>query len=272
MPELPEVETVRRGIEPHVVGRRIEAVRIYDARLRWPVPRQLPKLLAGQRIAGTSRRGKYLLLHLDGGDRVLLHLGMTGRIYVLDRGHPRLKHDHVDFELSGRTVLRFHDPRRFGAVLLWKSGDAEHKLLRGMGPEPFAEEFSGDYLYKLSRGRGAPLKNFVMDGRVVVGAGNIYATEALFRAGLRPGRAAGGVSRARYAALAGKIREVLAEAIEQGGTTLRDFRGSHGEQGMFQTRLYVYGRAGEACLDCGTAVRRVVIGQRSSFYCPKCQR
>lgn len=271
MPELPEVETVRRGFEPHVVGRRIDKVRVYDSRLRWPVPRKLPELLAGRRIAGTSRRGKYLLLHLDNGDRLILHLGMTGRVFVLDPAHPRIKHDHLDFELSGNTLLRFHDPRRFGAVLHWKAADPEHKLLRGMGPEPFSDEFDGAYLFELSRGRSAPVKNFVMDGRVVVGAGNIYATEALFRAGIRPQRPAGKLGRADCDRLARHIREVLAEAVEHGGTTLRDFRGSHGDAGMFQTRLYVYGREGEPCLVCGSPIKRLVIGQRSSCYCPRCQ-
>lgn len=272
MPELPEVETVRRGIEPHVVGRRIQAVRVYDSRLRWPVPRRLPALLAGRTIESTSRRGKYLLLHLDNGDRLILHLGMTGRVYVLDPGHARVKHDHLDLELSGKTLLRFHDPRRFGAVLHWKASEATHKLLRGMGPEPFSEAFSGEHLFVLSRGRSAPVKNFVMDGRIVVGAGNIYATEALFRAGIRPQRAAGRLTRADCERLAGEIRAVLEEAVTHGGTTLRDFRGSHGDAGMFQTRLYVYGREGEPCLRCKTPIRRLVIGQRSSFYCPRCQK
>lgn len=272
MPELPEVETVRRGVEPYVLGRLIGQVTVRDARLRWPVPQDLPKRLKGRRVESTSRRGKYLLLHLDNGDRLIVHLGMSGRLLVLQPGHPLRKHDHVDIELEGGVLLRYHDPRRFGAVLPWPAAEATHELLAGMGPEPFSEEFTGDYLFKLSRGRSAPLKNFVMDGSVVVGAGNIYAAEALFRAGLRPGRAAGRVTRAQYQLLAEKIREVLAAAIEQGGTTLRDFAGADGESGYFQQKLYVYGREGEPCLVCKTVIRRLVIGQRSSCYCPECQK
>lgn len=272
MPELPEVETVRRGIEPHVLGRRIQAVQLRDARLRWPVPADLPARLLGRQIVGTDRRGKYLLLPLDNGDRLIIHLGMSGRLYVLSQGHPLVKHDHIDFELEGDTLLRFNDPRRFGAVLLWGADEAEHLLLAGMGPEPFSEAFDGDYLYALSRGRSAPVKNFIMDGSVVVGAGNIYAAESLFRAGIRPGKAAGRVTRTQYQLLAAKIREVLGEAVEQGGTTLRDFRGVTGKSGYFQQDLYVYGRESLPCRVCGTTIKRLVIGQRSSCYCPGCQR
>jgi len=271
MPELPEVETVRRGITPYVLGRQITAVTVREPRLRWPVATDLPARLCGRRIEATDRRGKYLLLQLDGGDRLIIHLGMSGRLRVLKAGEALRKHDHVDLLLDDGTLLRFHDPRRFGAVLLWPAAEASHVLLAGMGPEPFSDEFSGDYLYTLSRGRSAAVKNFVMDGRVVVGAGNIYAAEALFRAGLRPGRAAGRITRAQYVLLAAKVREVLAEAIEQGGTTLRDFAGAHGESGYFQQKLYVYGREGEPCLVCGTPIKRLVIGQRASCYCPQCQ-
>lgn len=272
MPELPEVETVRRGIEPHVVNRRIKAAVVRDARLRWPVPKSFAARVAGQKIVATSRRGKYLLLHLHSGDRILIHLGMSGRLLLLQRGHPLRKHDHVDLELSSGVLLRFADPRRFGAVLHWPGNETEHTLLKGMGPEPFSEAFNGDYLFELSRGRSAAVKNFVMDGRVVVGAGNIYAAESLFRAGIKPAKAAGKITRAQYQTLAQKIREVLNEAIEQGGTTLRDFANANGEAGYFQQKLFVYGRAGEACRVCKTVIRRLVIGQRSSFYCPRCQR
>ncbi len=272
MPELPEVETIRRGIEPHVVGRRIGRVVVRDRRLRWPVQADLAERLAGRRIEQAARRAKYLVLHLDNGDRLLIHLGMSGRIWVLDPSVPLIKHDHVDIELDSGRLLRFHDPRRFGAVLLWSAGEPHHELLRHLGPEPFDAAFHGDYLFELSRGRSAAVKNFVMDGNVVVGAGNIYASESLFRAGIRPGRAAGRVSRAEYAGLASRIREVLAEAIVQGGTTLRDFAGATGESGYFQQDLYVYGREGEACRRCGSAIRRKVIGQRSSFFCARCQR
>lgn len=272
MPELPEVETVRRGIEPHVLERRLQRVLVRETRLRWPVPPQLAQRLQGRRIVATGRRGKYLLLHLDNGDRLIVHLGMSGRLFVLRQGHPLRKHDHIDLELDDGAMLRFQDPRRFGAVLLWDAADETHPLLAGMGPEPFSEAFSGDYLYTLSRGRSAAVKNFVMDGRVVVGAGNIYAAESLFRAGIRPARAAGKVTRDQYAELARHIRAVLGEAIAQGGTTLRDFAGADGASGYFQQDLFVYGREGLPCRRCGTAVKRVVLGQRSSFYCPGCQR
>lgn len=272
MPELPEVETVRRGIEPHVLTRRIGKVTVRDARLRWPIPADFAKRIGGRTITATARRGKYLLLHLDNGDRVIVHLGMSGRLSVLKPGHALRKHDHVDIELSGDVLLRFNDPRRFGAMLHWPAAEQDHVLLAGMGPEPFSDEFNGEYLYELSRGRSVAVKNFVMDGRVVVGAGNIYAAEALFRAGIRPGKAAGKVTRAQYDLLAKKIREVLLAAVKKGGTTLRDFANANGESGYFQQKLFVYGREGEPCLVCKTPIKRVVIGQRSSFYCPTCQK
>ncbi|WP_420467777.1 bifunctional DNA-formamidopyrimidine glycosylase/DNA-(apurinic or apyrimidinic site) lyase [Panacagrimonas sp.] len=272
MPELPEVETVRRGIEPHVVGRRLTAVQVRDRRLRWPIPADLEPRLQGRRIDQVQRRAKYLLLLLDNGDRLLLHLGMSGRLWVLDRHTPTVKHDHVDLELDSGQLLRFHDPRRFGAVLLWAANEPDHLLLRHLGPEPFDPAFNGDYLYSLSRGRTAAVKNFIMDGQVVVGAGNIYAAEALFRCRIRPGRAAGRVTRAEYTGLAARIREVLEAAIVQGGTTLKDFAGANGESGYFQQDLYVYGRQGLPCRHCQTLIRRVVIGQRASCYCPACQR
>jgi formamidopyrimidine-DNA glycosylase len=279
MPELPEVETVRRGLEPHIVGRRILGAVVRDPRLRWPVPPHFSDYVAGKTIHRVDRRGKYLIFHLDAavaGDRLIVHLGMSGRLYALNEDVPLLKHDHVDLELEpqvgGVQRLRFNDPRRFGAMLPWPATEPGHLLIDGMGPEPLSPAFSGDHLYSLSRGRSAPLKNFVMDGHVVVGVGNIYASEALFRAGLRPGRAAGQVSRSQYARLALAIREVLEAAIVQGGTTLRDFAGARGESGYFQQKLDVYGREGEPCHVCGTPIRRRVIGQRSSFFCPVCQR
>lgn len=272
MPELPEVETVRRGLEPHVRGQRITRAVVREPRLRWRIDRKLPEQLAGRRIESTSRRGKYLLLHLDSGDRLIIHLGMSGRLNVVKPGLALKKHDHVDIELSGGKLLRFNDARRFGAVLLWKASAPTHKLLAGMGPEPFTDDFNADYLFKLSRKRSAPVKSFVMDGRVVVGAGNIYAAESLFRAGIKPSRAAGSLTRAQCMALVGHIKDVLAEAVEQGGTTLRDFISAEGSPGYFQQKLFVYGREGEPCLTCDTPIKRSVIGQRSSFYCPRCQR
>lgn len=276
MPELPEVETIRRGLRTHVVGRIIRRMTVSERRLRLPVPRQLGARVANRRIVGAERRGKYLILALDSGDRLLIHLGMTGRLSLLPVETPRNKHDHVDFELADardrRSLLRFRDPRRFGAVLWWPAAQRGHALLDALGPEPFDAAFGGEYLYERSRGRRVALKNFIMDGRIVVGVGNIYASEALFRAGVRPARAAGRVTRAEYARLAEAIREVLNEAIAQGGTTLRDFAGTSGEAGYFRVRLAAYGRDGQPCRACGTKIRRVVIGQRSSFYCPQCQR
>ena len=271
MPELPEVETIRRGIEPHVRERRVDRVVVRDRRLRWPIAPDLEARLAGRRIVDAGRRAKYLVLTLDNGDRLLVHLGMSGRIWVLNPDQPVIKHDHVDIELDSGQLLRFHDPRRFGAVLLWGVEEPAHVLLSNLGPEPFDPQFNGDYLFKLSRGRSAAVKNFIMDGSVVVGAGNIYAAESLFRAHIRPGRAAGRVTRAEYARLADCIRAVLNEAIVQGGTTLSDFAGANGESGYFQQDLYVYGRESLPCRICGTPIRRVVIGQRSSCYCPQCQ-
>ena len=272
MPELPEVETIRRGVTPHVIDRRITRVVVRESRMRWPVPDDLASRVAGQGVLSTDRRGKYLLLALDGGDRLLIHLGMSGRLFVLAQGHPLVKHDHVDIELDDGHLLRFHDPRRFGAVLLWRHDEPTHPLLTGMGPEPFSDAFDGDYLHRVSRGRSAAVKTFVMDGRIVVGAGNIYAAESLFRAGIRPTRPAGDISLPRYRVLAQKIRDVLDEAITQGGTTLRDFAGADGAAGYFQQDLYVYGREALPCRQCSTPIRRLVIGQRSSFFCPGCQR
>jgi formamidopyrimidine-DNA glycosylase len=271
VPELPEVETVRRGIEPHVVGRTIERVVVRDRRLRWPIARGFERKLAGKRIRAVDRRGKYLLLDLGDG-RVILHLGMSGRLSLIAPGRAVQKHDHLDLELSGELLLRFNDPRRFGAALWWPASHPTHLLLKHMGPEPFAASFDADYLFRLSRRRSAPVKNFVMDGRVVVGVGNIYAVEALFRAGIKPQRAAGRVTRAGYEKLVRAVRDVLSDAIAAGGTTFRDFRNSDGAPGYFVQKLFVYDRAGQPCRKCKTPIRRLVIGQRSSYYCPKCQR
>lgn len=270
VPELPEVETTRRGIAPYILDQRIERVIVREPRLRWPVPDDLPALLAGRHVRAVDRRGKYLLLTLD-QDRLLIHLGMSGRLRMLTTEVMPDKHDHVDLCFSNHVVLRFHDPRRFGAILPLH-GEAPHPLLSGMGPEPLSDAFSADYLYQRSRGRRVAVKNFLMDGRVVVGVGNIYASEALFHAGIRPTRAAGRIARARYARLVAAVRKTLERAIHQGGTTLRDYSGAHGEAGYFQQVLMVYGRQGQACRVCGTPIRQQRIGQRSSFYCPDCQR
>lgn len=270
MPELPEVETTRRGIAPHVVGRTVRELVLRTRKLRWPVPPTLPGLLEGRRIEAVERRAKYLLLRVDGG-AVIVHLGMSGSLRVLDDGVPPRKHDHVDLVLDSGQRLRFNDPRRFGCWL-WQPAGRIHDLLAGLGPEPLSDDFDGDHLWRLSRRRRGPVKNFLMDQAVVVGVGNIYAAEALFRAGIDPRRAAGRVSRERYAALAAAVKAILAHAIRRGGTTLRDFLKPDGEPGYFEQELFVYGRAGEACKACGTLIRTLNIGQRASCWCPACQR
>lgn len=271
VPELPEVETIRRGIEPHVRGRRIDGVTVRERRLRWPLPPDFEARLLARTIRGCSRRGKYLLLDL-GEDHLMLHMGMSGRLLVLPATEAVRPHDHLDLLLSGGVLLRFHDPRRFGAALLWPKREPRHPLLAAMGPEPFDEAFDGDYLYTRSRGRIAAVKTFLMDGRIVAGAGNIYAAEALFRARLRPTRGAGRITRGEYRRLAVAMRATLADAIQAGGTSLRDFFGADGNPGYFQQDLYVYGRQGLPCRVCGTPIRRSLIGQRSSCWCPRCQR
>ncbi len=272
MPELPEVETVRRGVEPHVLGRRIIEVTVRDARLRWPIPADFADFARHQQINAVSRRGKYLIFALDSGDRLIVHLGMTGRVLVLDAGHPVIKHDHLDLLLDDGRLLRYHDPRRFGAVLPWPKDAPGHVLIDSLGPEPLSDAFSGAYLYERSRHKKVAVKSFVMDGQVVVGAGNIYAAESLFRAGVRPTRPAGRVTRAEYKRLADAIRAVLREAITQGGTTLRDFAGADGVSGYFQQDLYVYGREGQPCRICGTEIKNLRLGNRASCWCPGCQR
>lgn len=270
MPELPEVETTRRGIAPHVEGRRIARVVLRRPDLRWPIPPAISDELPGQRIAAVSRRAKYLLLEAQTGS-ALLHLGMSGMLRVLPTTQPPATHDHVDLVLDSGDMLRLTDPRRFGC-LLWQASGSTHELLAGLGPEPLSDAFDGDYLWRLSRGRKAPVKTFVMDQAVVVGVGNIYAAEALFRAGIHPLRAAGKVSRERYARLSDAIKTILAHAITRGGTTLRDFLKPDGAPGYFEQELAVYGRDGEPCRVCGTTIRALRLGNRASCYCPRCQR
>ncbi len=270
MPELPEVETTRRGVEPHITGRKVRGVVVREPRLRWPVPADLPGRLAGQRIGAVERRAKYLLLHTDEGS-LLLHLGMSGSLRVVAPGKPPGKHDHLDIEFDGDVVLRYNDPRRFGCCL-WLDAGQTHPLLAHLGPEPLSDAFDGDYLYRLSRGRKGPVKPFVMDQKVVVGVGNIYAAEALFAAGIHPHRPAGRISAARYQRLAEEIKQVLTYAIGRGGTTLRDFVGSDGKPGYFAQELAVYGRDGQACKRCGEMLKISRLGQRSTVYCVTCQR
>ncbi|MDT0502284.1 MULTISPECIES: bifunctional DNA-formamidopyrimidine glycosylase/DNA-(apurinic or apyrimidinic site) lyase [unclassified Halomonas] len=275
MPELPEVETTRRGIAPHVEGREIGEVVVRQSRLRVPVPADLAERLVGARIGSLARRAKYLLLPLAGGDSagatLLWHLGMSGSLRIVRLGELPRKHDHLDLVLDDGAILRYHDPRRFGFVD-WLAGSVEaDSRLRRLGPEPLSEAFDGERLYRLSRGRRVAVKPFLMDNAVVVGVGNIYASEALFMAGIDPRSAAGRISAERYARLAAAAKEVLAAAITQGGTTLRDFVGGTGEPGYFKQRLNVYGRHGEPCRRCGAELRLITLGQRASVYCPRCQ-
>jgi len=271
MPELPEVETTRRGVAPHVVGRRVAGVAVYDPRLRWPVPPDLPQRLVGRTVDAVDRRSKYLLFRLASGT-LLVHLGMTGSLRVFRRAPARRPHDHVDIVLDDGTVLRYNDPRRFGAML-WVAGPAdEHPLLAGLGPEPFAAGFDADYLWHATRARSAAIKVALMDNGLVVGVGNIYANESLFRAGIRPALPAKRVSRARLARLVDAVRSVLTEAIAKGGSTLRDYVDASGEPGYFQLDYFVYGREGEPCRVCGAPIRMRRLGGRASFHCPRCQR
>jgi formamidopyrimidine-DNA glycosylase len=270
MPELPEVETTRRGIAPHLIGRRIEAVIVRQPRLRWPIPPALRQRLPGQQVDAVERRAKYLLVHTRAGS-ALLHLGMSGSLRVLPGDTVAGTHDHVDWRLDSGRILRYTDPRRFGSQL-WQAAGSTHALLAGLGPEPLEGAFDGDYLWTRSRGRAAAVKVFLMDQKIVVGVGNIYAAEALFAAQIHPHRAAGSVSRARYARLAEEVKRILNYAITRGGTTLRDFISPDGAPGYFEQELFVYGRAGEPCKVCATKIRAITLGQRSTFYCPRCQR
>ena len=270
MPELPEVETTRRGIAPHLIGKRVESLKIRQVHLRWPIPAALRKNLPGQRIASVERRAKYLLAHTQAGS-ALLHLGMSGSLRVLPADSPAGPHDHVDWILDSGRILRFTDPRRFGSQL-WQPSGTLHPLLASLGPEPLSAEFTGEYLWKRSRGRSASVKGFLMDQKIVVGVGNIYVAEALFAAGIHPRRAPGAISPARYDRLVSEIKRILEYSITRGGTTLRDFINPDGEPGYFERELFVYGRAGEPCKVCGTPIRVVRSAQRSTFYCPRCQR
>jgi formamidopyrimidine-DNA glycosylase len=233
MPELPEVEITRRGLAPRLVGRRVRRVVVRQARLRWPVPRRLGERLAGQTIEGVGRRAKYLLLRTSHGT-VILHLGMSGSLLLVDAGRRPGPHDHLDLVLSDGQVLRLRDPRRFGAVLWTRDNPEAHPLIRELGPEPLGDAFDGDYLRRVAGGRRGPVKGLLMNGRVVVGIGNIYANEALFRAGIHPFRRSGRISAERYRILAEAIRTVLTRAIARGGTTLRDFVRETGEPGRFR--------------------------------------
>jgi len=277
MPELPEVEVTRRGVAPHLEGRLVDTVHVRRDGLRWPFPPGLAALLAGRTILHTGRRGKYLLIGFEHGT-LIVHLGMSGHLRVLPWDTMPKKHDHFDLVVgagAARQVLRLNDPRRFGAVL-WHGVDDgdldQHELLRGLGVEPLEDGFDGALLYRATRRRSAPIKQVLLAGDIVVGVGNIYACESLFRAGINPKTPASRIGRGRYDKLAEAIRSILAEAIVQGGSTLRDFIAVNGQSGYFQQTYFVYDRAGVPCRQCGSAIRQIKQGQRSTFYCVNCQK
>ncbi|MGB0466795.1 MAG: bifunctional DNA-formamidopyrimidine glycosylase/DNA-(apurinic or apyrimidinic site) lyase [Pontibacterium sp.] len=270
MPELPEVETTRRGIKPHIIGHTVSAFKVRQPKLRWPVPSELAALLPGRVVQSVMRRGKYLLIGFECGT-LLIHLGMSGSLRVVSQTQDVGKHDHVDLCLKSGTLLRLTDPRRFGAVL-WQPQGETHKLLSHLGPEPLTELFHVDHLAACAEGRKIPIKSLIMDSKVVVGVGNIYANEALFSAAIHPKRPAGKISRQRLDRLVEEIKNVLASAIEQGGTTLKDFVGGDGKPGYFKQQLNVYGRAGEVCVNCDSVLKEIRLGQRSTVYCAGCQR
>ncbi|MDH4445704.1 MAG: bifunctional DNA-formamidopyrimidine glycosylase/DNA-(apurinic or apyrimidinic site) lyase [Akkermansiaceae bacterium] len=271
MPELPEVETTRRGIEPYVAGVQIKELIVRRRDLRQPVSRDITKLV-GRCILGVSRRSKYLLLSIDDGSTLLIHLGMSGSLRVSDPAEEWKKHDHVGITLASGKQLRFHDPRRFGLVLRLKGDPMEHPLLKKLGPEPLERGFTVGHLATACAGRASAIKVVIMDAKHVVGVGNIYASEALFHAGILPQTPAAHVSRSQAGKLVVSIRKVLAASIKEGGTTLRDFLNSDGQPGYFKQRLFVYGRKGEPCRKCGTLICHEVLGQRATYWCPKCQK
>ena len=272
MPELPEVETSRRGIEPHILNKKIKDVIIRQHKLRWPIPKSLPARINQQKLIQVARRGKYLLLHFDQAGTVIIHLGMSGSLRICTASTPVGKHDHIDFIFSNKKVLRFTDPRKFGCVLWTKQAIEEHKLLCKLGPEPLCNEFNADYLYSQSRKRSCSIKAFIMNSHVVVGVGNIYASESLFMADINPVRKAGSLSVARCEKLVIAIKQILEAAIKQGGTTLRDFTREHGQPGYFAQQLQVYGRVNKDCPKCGKAIKQISQQNRSTFYCTTCQK
>lgn len=270
MPELPEVETSRLSIAPWLENQEVSRVIVRQHNLRWPVAREIEQLLPGQKIRSLSRRAKYLLIGTDAGT-AMLHLGMSGSLRIIDAGAPAGVHDHVDIELGSGKALRFRDPRRFGS-LLWAEKPLEHPLLRKLGPEPLDDAFDGKYLHAVARGRRVSIKQYLMNASVVVGVGNIYASESLFVAGIHPKRQAGRIALRRMALLADAVKTVLGKAIAAGGTTLRDFHDGDGEPGYFQQQLEVYGRDDEPCLRCQRLISAVTQGQRTTYYCKNCQR
>jgi formamidopyrimidine-DNA glycosylase len=271
LPELPEVETTRRGLLRHVLGRRIQSVLVHEKRLRWPVTPELPTLLSGQPVRAIERRAKYLLLRMPNGT-LIVHLGMSGNLRVVRGAQALLPHDHIELQLDSGAALRFNDPRRFGCFLYTTEAPRHHKLLKDLAPEPLTRRFDGEYLHRVTRGRRVAIKSLLLNGRLVTGVGNIYASEALFRARLRPQRQARSLTRAHCTRLVSAIRAVLKSAIRAGGTTLRDYVSAEGAPGYFKQKLYVYERAKLPCRRCRTPVRQLTQGQRSTYYCPQCQR
>jgi formamidopyrimidine-DNA glycosylase len=280
MPELPEVETSLRGIEPHLIDKTLTMVDIRQPKLRWPVQIDKVEALQGQRLIKLHRRAKYIIMTFESGFCLLVHLGMSGNVRIIHHTETGIespqKHDHWDMEFTNsqheRVLLRYHDPRRFGALEIYHQDDEHNKQLDHLGPEPLTDAFSGELLFEKSRNKKQPVKLFIMDNKIVVGAGNIYANEALFKAGIRPDRAAGKISLKRYQLLSQCIKEVLAKAIKAGGTTLKDFTGGDGKPGYFQQELQVYGRKGEPCNVCKTELIEIRQGGRSTIYCKSCQR
>lgn len=270
MPELPEVEVSRMGVAPHMEGQVISQIILRNKQLRWPVPEEVLSA-QGQTILKIRRRAKYLLVDTQVGS-IILHLGMSGKLRIVDANTPVIKHDHIDIVMNNGLCLRFNDPRRFGACL-WQATDAEqHTVFSGLGPEPLTGDFDGERLHQMAKGKSVAVKNFIMDNKVVVGVGNIYANESLFLAGIDPRRQAGKVSKKRYLQLAEIIKQVLSKAITQGGTTLKDFTQADGSPGYFAQELLVYGREGKPCVKCEREIKAKTIGQRNTFFCTQCQQ
>jgi len=271
MPELPEVETTCRGISPHIIDKPISSIIVREKRLRWPISPQIKTKFISQKIIRVSRRAKYILLHTQNSGNIIMHLGMSGSLRVLTTSQNPQKHDHFDMCFADGSCLRFNDPRRFGAILWTMDNPLDHPLLNTLGPEPLHKIFNTDYLYRCSRNRKVSIKQFIMNAKIVVGVGNIYASEALFAAGIHPNRPAYRISRDRYQALVKSIKKILIAAIRKGGTTLKDFKNSDGKPGYFQQSLKVYGRQNQPCDNCGHDIKAIVLGQRSTYYCPNCQ-
>ncbi len=276
MPELPEVETTKRGIQPHLEGRVITSLIVRQPKLRWPIPDEVVSKTIGQTILGVSRRGKYIGIHTAKGT-VIIHLGMSGSLYLVEKNTPPLFHDHVDIHLNNDQWLRYTDPRRFGSILWHEKGSdttnwLTHPLLINLGPEPLTDDFNFEYFNLKAKGKKQAIKMFIMDSKQVVGVGNIYANEALFLAGIHPHKPAGTVERKQFMLLVECIKNVLSKAIEQGRTTLKDFVGGDGKPGYFKQSLSVYGRAGEVCVNCSSILEETRLGQRSTVFCPQCQK